>query len=380
MERRLQMRRRIAVARRLGIVLAVASLLAAAACGPAKTPTGGAASGQSGQGAAGGANTLTGAGATFPAVLYTKWFNEYNKQTGVQVNYQAIGSGGGIKSISDQTVDFGASDAPLTEEQLKEGKGGTLLQIPMTLGSVVVTYNLPNFSGPLKLTGDALAGIYLGEITKWNDPKLVADNPSLASVNNNIVVVHRSDGSGTSAIFTDYLSTVSPAWKQKVGSSTSVNWPTGIGGKGNEGVSGEIKQNPYSIGYVELIYALQNNLGVSLIKNQAGNYVEPTVKSTTAAAANALDRIPPDLGVSIVDPPGADAYPIAAFTYQLVYQNMTDKAKAITLANLLWWEIHDGQQYAEDLQYAPLPQGVVQKAEAKIRAITVGGQPAFSGS
>jgi phosphate transport system substrate-binding protein len=269
---------RFALVRPLGLALLVAGLVAAAACDPAKTPTGGAPSGvapagQGNQSGAGGASSLTGAGATFPAVLYTKWFNEYHKATGVQVNYQAIGSGGGIKSISDETVDFGATDAPLTEEQYKDAKGGQLLQIPMALGSVVVTYNLPNFAGPLKLSGDVLASIYLGEITKWNDPKLVADNPGLASINNNVVVVHRSDGSGTSAVFTDYLSAVSPAWKQRVGSSTSVNWPSGIGGKGNEGVSGEIKQNQYSIGYVELIYAVQSKLGISHIKNKAGNFV-----------------------------------------------------------------------------------------------------------
>jgi phosphate transport system substrate-binding protein len=361
----------------LGSALLAVALLAAAACGPAKTPTGGAPA-QSSQG--GEARTITGAGATFPAVLYSKWFNEYHKATGVQVNYQSIGSGGGIKSISDQTVDFGASDAPLSDEQLKDAKGGALLHVPMTLGSVVVTYNLPGFSEPLKLTPETLTGIYLGEIARWSDPRLVADNPRLGSVSQNIVVAHRSDGSGTTAIFTDYLGTVSPAWKQRVGSSTSVNWPVGVGGKGNEGVAGEVKQNPYAVGYVELIYALQNKLGVAQLKNRAGQFVEPTVASTTAAAAGVVNSIPADLRVSIVDAAGEDAYPIAGFTYQLVYQNMTDRAKASTLAKLLWWEVHDGQQYATDLGYAPLPEGIVQKAEVKIRSITVGGQPALAGS
>src|SRR5581483_6490065 len=248
----------------LGAALLAVTLLAVAACGPVKTPTGGAPAqgSQPGPARAGEARTLTGAGATFPAVLYSKWFNEYDKATGVQVNYQSIGPGGGIKSIADQTVDFGASDAPLTDEQLKGTKGGALLHIPMTLGSVVVTYNLPGFNETLRLTPETLAGIYLGEITKWNDPRLTADNPALAAVDKNIVVAHRSDGSGTTAIFTDYLSTVSPAWKERVGSSTSVNWPVGLGGKGNEGVAGEVRQNQYAIGYVELIYALQNKLGV----------------------------------------------------------------------------------------------------------------------
>ncbi|HLH26330.1 MAG TPA: phosphate ABC transporter substrate-binding protein PstS [Chloroflexota bacterium] len=367
----------------LGATLLALGLLAAAACGPARTPTGGASTSQSSQGAqptAGEARALTGAGATFPAVLYSKWFDEYDKAAGVQVNYQAIGSGGGIKSISDETVDFGASDAPLTDEQLKDAKGGALLHIPMTLGSVVVTYNLPGYNGSLKLTADTLAGIYLGEITRWNDPRLVADNAALAPVDKSIAVVHRSDGSGTTAIFTDYLSAVSPAWRQRVGTSTSVNWPVGLGGKGNEGVAGEVKQNDYSLGYVELIYALQNKLGVAQLKNRAGQFVEPSVASTTAAAAGVAETIPDDLRVSIVDAAGDDAYPIAGFTYQLVYQNMTDRAKAAALAKLLWWEIHEGQQYCADLGYAPLPAAIVQKAEAKIEAITGDGLPALGAS
>jgi phosphate transport system substrate-binding protein len=312
------------------------------------------------------AKTLTGAGATFPAVLYSKWFNEYQKITGVEVNYQSIGSGGGIKSISDQTVDFGATDGPMTDEQLQEAKGGPVLHIPAALGAVVPTYNLPGFNDTLKLTPETLAGIYLGEITKWNDPKLVADNPALAQMNRDIVVVHRSDGSGTTYIFVDYLSTISPAWKQKVGTATSVNWPVGLGGRGNEGVAGEVKQNPYSI-------------GVSLMKNKAGRFIEPTIDTTTAAAAGIGDRIAPDLRASIVDAPGESAYPISGFTWLLAYQNQTDRAKAIALTRMMWWGIHDAQQYNADLGYAPLPQDIVSKGEAKIKTITVAGQPAFPG-
>ncbi len=397
------------------VLCAVAAIgvLLLAACGPAKTPTAtnpasGAPSGPSQPPAAqhapaggaapasvslppvdpasvpavsgplaGEAQALTGAGATFPAVLYSKWFNEYEKVTRVQVNYQAIGSGGGIKSISDQTVDFGATDGPMTDEQLKGAKGGEILHIPMALGAVAVTYNLPSLSDALKLTPETLAGIYLGEITRWNDPKLVADNPGLAQVNQNIVVVHRSDGSGTSYIFTDYLSTVSPIWKQKVGTSTSVEWPTGLGGKGNEGVAGEVKQNPYSIGYVEQIYAIQNKLGVAQIKNLAGNFVEPSVEAVTAAAADFADRVPEDLRASIVNAPGRDDYPISGFTWLLAYQNQTDRAKATALTRMLWWAVTEGQKYNADLGYAPLPPNIAERAEKKILSISVGGQRAL---
>lgn len=352
------------------IALTVSSLLLTA-CGspsssPAKTP-----------GSSGEASTLTGAGATFPAVLYSKWFNEYEKLTKVKVNYQSIGSGGGIKSISDQTVDFGATDGPMTDEQQKEARGGEILHIPMALGAVAATYNIPGVTTSIKFTPETLSGIFLGEITKWNDPKLVADNPALATIDKSIIVVHRSDGSGTSYIWTDYLGNVSPAWKQKVGVGNSVNWPVGLGGKGNEGVAGEVKQNPYSIGYVELIYALQNKLGVGLVKNQSGNFIEPKLETVTAAAAGVADNIAPDLRASIVNAPGANAYPISGFTWQLVYKNITDKGKAIALTKLLWWEIHDGQKYNADLGYSPLPEGIVKKAEEKVLSITSGGQRAL---
>jgi len=324
------------------------------------------------------AKTLTGAGATFPAPLYTKWFNEYEKVTRVKVNYQAIGSGGGIKGITDKTVDFGASDGPMTDEQLKAAPGD-ILHIPMTLGSDLATYNVPEAKDALKFTGDTLAGIFLGTITKWNDPKLTADNPQLGSVNKDITVVHRSDGSGTTYVWTDYLSTVSPEWKSKVGKSTSVNWPVGLGAKGNDGVTGEIKQNPYSIGYVELVYAMQNKLPVSSVKNKAGKFVTPSIESVTTAAAGVADKLAPDLRVSIVDAEGDTAYPISSFTWLLVYKDQPDKAKAIALTRMIWWATHEGQQFSAALFYAPLPAGVVQKDEEKITSITVGGQPAFTG-
>jgi phosphate transport system substrate-binding protein len=322
---------------------------------------------------------LTGAGATFPAVLYTKWFDEYNKLAKVEVNYQSIGSGGGIKSISDQTVDFGATDGPMNDEQLKAAKGGDILHVPMTLGAVVPTYNIPELQGkaPMKFSADSLAGIFLGTITKWNDPKIAADNAGVTLPDKDIVVVHRSDGSGTTYIWVDYLSNVSSEWKSKVGVGTSVNWPVGLGGKGNEGVAGEVKQNEYALGYVELIYAVQNKLGVGHVKNKAGKYVEPKLETVTAAAAGAAASVPADLRASIVNAAGADAYPIAGFTWQLAYKNMTDKAKAQALTRLMWWETHDGQKFSSELGYAPLPDDIVKKAEAMILSINVGGQRAF---
>ena len=326
------------------------------------------------------AKTLSGAGATFPAVLYSKWFNEYEKVGGVKVNYQSIGSGGGIKSIQDQTVDFGATDGPMTDDQLKAAQGGEVLHIPMTLGAVVPTYNLPELGGtPLKLSPEAISGIFLGDITRWNDPKLATDNPGVNLPNKDIVVVHRSDGSGTSYIFTDYLSSVSTKWKDKVGTGTSVNWPVGLGGKGNEGVSGEVKQGAYTIGYVELIYALQNKLGVAQVKNRAGKYVEPNLAGVTAAAAGGAKNIPVDLRASIVNADGEDSYPISGFTWILAYQKQPDRPKAIALTRLLWWNIHDGQKYATALGYAPLPDDIVKRAEGKINSMSVDGQKAFPG-
>jgi phosphate transport system substrate-binding protein len=328
---------------------------------------------------AGEAKALNGAGATFPAPLYQKWFDEYAKLTQVQVNYQPIGSGGGIKGIQDQTVDFGATDAPMTDEQIAAAKGGEIFHIPTALGAIVPTYNIPNVTTRLKFTGDTIAGIFLGDITRWNDPKLVADNPDLANVNQDIVVVHRSDGSGTTFGFTDYLSTVSPSWLQNVGKGTSVNWPVGLGGSGNPGVAGEVQQNPYSVGYVELIYAIQNNLGYGMVKNKAGKFVDPSLDSVTAAAAASAQSIPPDLRFSIVDAAGDGSYPISTATWLLAYKNETDQAKAIALTRMLWWATHDGQRFNKDLAYATVPDAITARSEQFIRQIMVGGKPAFPG-
>ena len=325
------------------------------------------------------AKSLNGAGATFPAPLYQKWFDEYSKLTQVQVNYQPIGSGGGIKGLQDQTIDFGASDAPMTDEQIQAAKGGEVFHIPTALGAIVATYNLPNVNARLKFTGDTIAGIFLGDIQKWNDPKLVADNPDLANVNQDIVVVHRSDGSGTTFGFTDYLSTANKDWQQKVGKGTSVNWPVGLGGSGNPGVAGEVQQNPYSIGYVELIYAVQNNLGYGMVKNKTGKFIDPSLDSVTAAAAASAQSIPPDLRFSIVDAPGDASYPISTATWLLAYKNETDQAKAIALTRMLWWATHEGQRFNNDLAYATVPDAITARSEQFIRQISVEGKPVFPG-
>ena len=318
---------------------------------------------------------LTGAGASFPFPLYSKWVAEYQKRDPrVRINYQSIGSGGGIRQITERTVDFGASDAIVTPELLAKAPG-KLLHIPTTLGAVVVTYNVPGVTGALKLAPDVLAGIFLGEIKKWNDPKLAALNPGVQLPDHAITVVHRSDGSGTTAVFTDYLAKVSPSWKEKVGAGTSVRWPTGLGGKGNEGVTGQVKTTPGTLGYVELAYAIQNKLHFAWIRNQAGQFVEPRIESITAAAAGAAANLPESLALSITDAPGAAAYPIAAFTYVLVYEDSADRPKAEGLAKFLWWAVHDGQAHTTPLHYAPLPPAVVGKVEAKLKTLTAGGKP-----
>ncbi len=321
------------------------------------------------------AKQLNGAGATFPAVLYSKWFSEYAKLTGVQINYQAIGSGGGIKSISDQTVDFGASDGPMTDDQLKAAKGGVLYHIPAAMGGVVPTYNIPEITELLKFTPDTLAGIFLGEITQWNDAKLVADNPQLKGVDKYIVVVHRSDGSGTTNIWTSYLTAVNDKWAKQVGAANSVQWPVGLGGKGNEGVAGNVKQTPYSLGYVELAYAVQNGLPVGLVKNKAGKFVTATEQSVSLAAQGVT--LPDDMRVKLVNSDNPDAYPISGFTWLLIYAKQTDVAKATALTRMLWWATHDGQKFNADLHYAPLPLDAIKKAEALITKITVNDKPAL---
>jgi phosphate transport system substrate-binding protein len=321
------------------------------------------------------AKQLNGAGATFPAVLYSKWFSEYAKLTGVQINYQAIGSGGGIKSISDQTVDFGASDGPMTDDQLKAAKGGALYHIPAALGGVVPTYSIPGITDTLKFTPDTLAGIFLGDITQWNDAKLVADNPQLKDVNQFIVVVHRSDGSGTTNIWTSYLTAVNDKWAKQVGAANSVQWPVGLGGKGNEGVAGNVKQTQYSLGYVELAYAVQNGLPVGLVKNKAGKFVAATEQSVSLAAQGVT--LPDDMRVKLVNSDNPDAYPISGFTWLLIYAKQTDPAKATALTRMLWWATHDGQKFNADLHYAPLPLDAIKRAEALITQITVNDKPAL---
>jgi len=317
---------------------------------------------------------MNGAGATFPYPIYSKWFDEYTKvDPEVRFNYQSIGSGGGIKQISSRTVDFGATDGPMTDEQLKQAPG-ELLHIPTVLGAVVATYNLPG-SPKLKFSGDVLADIFLGRITKWNDARITALNAGVSLPDDPIVVVHRSDGSGTTYIWVDYLSKISPEWQQKVGKGTSVNWPVGLGGKGNEGVSGQVKNQPGALGYVELAYAVKNKLPVASIKNAAGKFIEPTIASTTAAAAGAAKSMPDDFRVSLTNPPGDEAYPVASFTWLLVYKDQSNEAKGRALAKFLWWMSHDGQKYADDLLYAPLPAPVVKQIETKVRQITYQGKP-----
>jgi phosphate transport system substrate-binding protein len=310
---------------------------------------------------------LTGAGATFPYVIYSKWFDVYSKETGIHFNYQSIGSGGGIKQVTEGTVDFGASDAFLTEDQMKEIKnkrGTEILHFPTVMGAVVVTYNLPAAGKDLKLTPEILSGIYLGDVTKWNDERIVAVNPGLSLPDEAILVAHRSDGSGTTNIFTNYLTKVSPAWKEKVGQGTSVNWPVGLGGKGNEGVAGIVKQTPGAMGYVELAYAVQNGLPYAALKNKAGQFVSPSFDAVSAAAAGAARNMPKDMRVMLTDADGKSSYPICGFTWLIVYKNMKDKAKAKEIAKFLHWAFTKGQTYAKDLYYAPLP-SPVQKMDVK---------------
>ena len=310
--------------------------------------------------------TINGAGATFPYPIYSKWFDEYAKvDPSVRFNYQSIGSGGGQKQITAQTVDFGASDGPMSDENLAKAPG-KILHIPTVAGADVVTYNLSG--GPaLKFDADTISGIFLGQIKKWNDPKIAALNAGINLPDQEIVVVHRSDGSGTTYIWTDYLSKVSPEWKQKVGTNTSVNWPTGLGGKGNEGVAGQVKQTPGAVGYVELIYAIQNKMPYAEMKNAAGQFVKASLESTTVALATA--DIPDDFRFSMTNAPGKDAYPIAGATWLLVYQQQKDAAKGKKLVEFLKWSLTDGEKMAKDLQYAPLPESVQQRVLKRIDEI-----------
>lgn len=313
------------------------------------------------------ATTLNGAGATFPYPVYSKWFSEYHKQhPDVQINYQSIGSGGGIRQLLAGTVDFGASDGPMSDEQLKQSST-KILHIPTVLGAVVPAYNLPG-TGELKFTPQALAGIYLGTITKWNDPAITKANPGLNLPGDSIIVVHRSDGSGTTFIWTDFLSKVSPEWKSKVGNGTSVKWPTGLGAKGNEGVAGMVRQMKGAIGYIELIYAEQNKIPFGTVQNAAGNFVKASLQSTTMAAAS-VKNMPADFRVSITNPPGKEAYPIASFTWLLVPVTSKDPAKGKILSEFLGWMLDEGQKLAPQLSYAPLPPSVVEKVRAAIKQV-----------
>jgi phosphate transport system substrate-binding protein len=312
-----------------------------------------------------GAVQLTGAGATFPYPIYSKWFDEFHKKNGsVQVNYQSIGSGGGIRQVTEGTVDFGASDGPMNDEQLKaylDKHKFPVLHFPTVLGADVPTYNIPGVSAELNFTPDALAGIFLGRISKWNDPAIASANKGVNLPASDILVVHRSDGSGTTYIWTDYLSKVSSDWRDKVGKGSSVNWPVGLGGKGNEGVSGLIKQTPYSMGYVELIYAIQNKMPYGRVKNSSGDFIKADLASVSAAAAGAIKTMPDDFRVSITNAPGKTAYPISSFTWLLIPSKFSDAKKRDTLKEFVQWMLADGQNYAESLAYAKLPAEVIAK-------------------
>ena len=320
---------------------------------------------------------INGAGATFPYPLYSKWFYEYsNANPGVRFNYQSIGSGGGIKQITAGTVNFGATDAPMTDEEMKKTPG-PILHIPTALGAVVPVYNLDGVAGGLKLTPDVLAGIYLGKITRWNDPKIAEPNRTVTMPNADIVVAHRSDGSGTTDIFTNYLTAVNAEWRAKVGRGKAVNWPVGIGGKGNEGVAGVVKQTPGSIGYVELAYAKQNRMKVAALLNRGGNFVTPTLEATSAAAAGVAKSMPEDFRVSLVDAPGKESWPVSGLTWILVYRDQKDEARGKAMVRFLKWAIRDGQKMEAALDYAPLPKAVVEKVDQALKQISFKGKSLY---
>src|SRR6266478_5373574 len=314
---------------------------------------------------------INGAGATFPYPIYSKWFSEYNKlHPNVEINYQPIGSGGGVRQITNQTVFFGATDGPMTNDQ-QLAAPGKILHFPTVLGAVVPVYRIPNVNAALKFSGPALADIFLGKITKWNDPAIVKLNPGVNLPNTDVTVVHRADGSGTTYIWADYLAKVSPEWKAKVGVGTSPNWPVGVGGKGNEGVAGLVTQSPGSIGYVELIFALQNKINYGSVQNMAGEFLRGSVQSVTAAAAGAAPVMPADFRVSITNAPGPGVYPISSFTWLLLYENPMDKAHAQTMVDFMKWALADGQKYCAELGYAPLPAKVVELETAALTKIKV---------
>jgi phosphate transport system substrate-binding protein len=317
---------------------------------------------------------INGAGSTFVYPLMSRWSSEYQKlMPAVEVNYQSIGSGGGIRQLVARTVQFGATDGPMTDDQLKEAKS-PVLHIPLVMGAVVPTYNLPSLPHAIRFTPEALAGIFLGEIQNWSDPKVASANSDMKLPATPIVVVHRSDGSGTTYVWVDYLAKVSPAWKTKVGTATSVNWPTGIGGKGNEGVAGSVRQTPGAIGYVELTYALQNRMSVGPIQNQAGHFIEPSIAAVTAAASGALAAIPDDLRYSITNAPGDQAWPVSGTTWAVLYQDMPAGPERTAVVGFLRWALHEGQNYCEALDYASLPSELVQRATAKLDLVEPAGK------
>lgn len=360
------------------VIAGMSALVLATACGGERN------SGDTTSAAAATANITTasgvdlnGAGATFPQPIYQKWTSDYAAKTGVKINYQSIGSGGGIRQLSEQTVDFGATDSPMSESDMAKAKGGPVMHIPTVLGAVVIAYNVPGVPQGLKLTGETVADIFLGKITKWNDPRITTLNPGVTLPASDILVVRRSDGSGTTFIFSDYLATVSPQWAKAPGRGKELQWPAGIGAKGNEGVAGQVKQTPNSIGFMELTYAKQNRLPYAQIRNAAGQFVEPSVQSTTAAAEGALAKLPAstDYRVSIVNAPGANSYPISSFTWLLVYRNPSDSAKARKLNDFLKWALTEGEQSAAALDYAPLPTSLSQRLVARLDSVKAAGTP-----
>jgi phosphate transport system substrate-binding protein len=352
--------------RKLAAFLSAATLAVACGDGANRTTDSAAPARSSSSGA-----DLTGAGATFPYPMYSKWFSEYATRTGVKINYQSIGSGGGIRQLSERTVDFGASDAPMSDAELAKAKGGAVLHVPTVIGAVVMIYNLPGVSPVVKLDGATIAAIFQGQITRWNDARIAALNAGVSLPASDILVVHRSDGSGTTYVFTDYLASVSPAWATRPGKGKEVQWPVGLGAKGNEGVAGQVKQTPGAIGYVELAYATQNKLSTATIRNATGEFVAPTIASVTAAAAGAAANLPADTDyrVSIVNPPGTGVYPISSFTWILLYAQQTDAAKGKKLVDFLRWALSDGQGMASSLDYAPLPEVMRSALVTRLAAI-----------
>jgi phosphate transport system substrate-binding protein len=331
-------------------------------------------SGENGQGSTGGVD-LTGAGATFPQPIYSKWFSDYARGKDIRINYQSIGSGGGIRQLSEGTVDFGATDGPMTDEEMSRAKGGEILHIPTVIGAVVAGYNLEGLGDTLQLTGDLLADIFLGRVTKWNDSRIAAANQGVTLPNQDIIVVHRSDGSGTTYVFTDYLASVSAGWANGPGRGKEVQWPVGLGGKGNEGVAGQVRQTPGAIGYMELAYAKQNNIAFAAVRNKAGNFVMPSIESITAAAAGAMQTSGPDTDfrVSIANAEGAMSYPISSFTWIILYKDQPNAVKGRKIVDFLEWAVTDGQQSAAALDYAPLPDDVVQTIRSRLQTIEIGG-------